>query len=413
MNPAPSDTARRPWVLLFIAVCLVAINLRTTITGVGPLLAEIAADQGVSPAALGALASVPLLAWGLFSPLAHGISARIGTNRAVSWSLVVLMLGTIWRSLPGGSLSLWLGTGLIGLGLAIANVLMPAVVKRDFGTRIPLVMGAYTALLSGSGAIAAGLVVPISELDPGNGELGWRIALLITGVGAVPALAVWIWATRGRRSESAPDRVPTAGMVPAPESGSAGRRIWGDPTAWFVSIYMGSMSAVFYMQMTWLAPFSVSLGRSAVIAGVDVMIFQVVGIAASLLLPAISAPGLRRILPAVIPIVSLFATVGFLALPALLPVSLVISGLASGASLTTSLTLTAVRARTQQHATALSGMAQSVGYLIAAAGPIAFGWLHGATGGWILPFAFVWLMATIQLVCGVMLRRERFVLEYR
>ena len=92
---------RHPWVLLFVAVCLVAANLRMTITGVGPLLDQIAEDQRVSPAALGALASVPLLAWGLFSPLAQGISARVGLSRAISWALLVLALGTVWRSLPG------------------------------------------------------------------------------------------------------------------------------------------------------------------------------------------------------------------------------------------------------------------------------------------------------------------------
>ena len=124
---APAE--RRPWALLFVAVCLVAVNLRMTITGVGPLLEQIAAEQRVSPATLGALASVPLLAWGLFSPLAQGLSARLGLSRAVSGSLVVLALGTVWRSLPGPSANLWLGTALIGFGLAIGNVLMPAVIK--------------------------------------------------------------------------------------------------------------------------------------------------------------------------------------------------------------------------------------------------------------------------------------------
>jgi CP family cyanate transporter-like MFS transporter len=101
-------------VLLFVAVCLVAINMRMTITGVGPLLEDIAADQGVSPASLGLLASIPLLAWAVVSPLAQGLAARIGLNPAVGWSLVVLTIGTVWRSLPGSLSNLWLGTALVG-----------------------------------------------------------------------------------------------------------------------------------------------------------------------------------------------------------------------------------------------------------------------------------------------------------
>ena len=144
--------SRHAGILLFVAVCLVAANLRMTITAVGPLLDEIAADRGVSPAALGLLGSLPLITWGLVSPLAHGLSARLGMTRAVSWALVALAAGTAWRSLPGTEANLWLGTALIGVGLGFANALLPAVIKRDFPARVPLLMGVYTALLGGTGA---------------------------------------------------------------------------------------------------------------------------------------------------------------------------------------------------------------------------------------------------------------------
>lgn len=414
---APAE--RRPWALLFVAVCLVAVNLRMTITGVGPLLEQIAAEQRVSPATLGALASVPLLAWGLFSPLAQGISARLGLSRAVSGSLVVLALGTVWRSLPGPSANLWLGTALIGFGLAIGNVLMPAVIKRDFGGRVPLVMGAYTALLGGVGAVAAGIVVPISQLPWGaSGEsLGWRVALLATGLLLPPALVVWVWANRGRsarggdaEADQARAGSPDPGRTP-PDDARAGRRIWGDPLAWQVSIYMGAQSASFYMLSTWLAPYAIALGRSPVLAGVDVMTYQLIGIAGSMLLPLIARGRLRRWAPALVAVCSLVAAIGFVAAPALLPLWLVVGGLAAGSSLTLALTLTAVRARSQQSAAALSGMAQSVGYLVAAGGPIAFGWLHGLSGGWVAPFALVWLAVAVQLGTGLAVGRPRFVLS--
>ncbi|MFT4231994.1 MAG: MFS transporter [Leucobacter sp.] len=427
----PSPETRRPWALMLAAVCLVAVNMRMTITGVGPLLEEIAADQGVSPAALGGLASVPLLAWGLVSPLAHWLSMRLGSERAVTWSLVALGLGTVWRSLPGGPAHLWLGTALIGAALAIGNVLLPAVIRRDFGSRIPLVMGIYTALLGGMGAISSGIVVPISHAGaPGAGP-GWRIALLCTGILIPLAVVVWAVAMRGSRtdrtapgtpagtgpSDTNPVDTATAPTAPPPDRShgrSAGRRIWRDPVAWTVAFYMGLQSTIFYMTATWLAPIETSQGRSPVEAGVDVMIFQLISIAGSLLLPLLYRGRMRRRLAAVIPVF----TGGSFACLVLLPHTgtllwLAIGGLGSGASLSLSLMFMAIRARRQEAASALSGMSQSVGYLIAATGPAAFGLMHGLSGGWIGPLALLLAVAAGQLVFGIAVGRDRYALEAR
>ena len=151
-DPAEVPASR---VMLLIAVLLIALNLRPTITGIGPLLAQISEDLGTTEAALGALAAVPLIAFAVVSPLAHGISARFGMSRTVLWSLVLLGIGTVWRSLPGFAANLWLGTALIGASIAIVNVLMPAVIKRDFADRVPSVTAAFTACLAGMGAVAS------------------------------------------------------------------------------------------------------------------------------------------------------------------------------------------------------------------------------------------------------------------
>ncbi|MFC7766306.1 MFS transporter [Leucobacter soli] len=213
----------------------------------------------------------------------------------------------------------------------------------------------------------------------------------------------------GRRRGLAACATPVAARV--------GRRIWADPLAWIVSIYMGSQSASYYILATWIAPYSASLDRSAVLAGIDTMIFQLLGVAGSMLLPFVIRGRAQPWGPALVAGVSLIASIGYLALPALLPAWLVLGGLSAGASLTIALMLTATRARTAQHAAALSGMAQSVGYLIAAAGPIVFGWLLGLGGGssgaWIAPFALVWLVTAVQIVFGLAVRKPRFVLEPR
>lgn len=425
----------KPWGLLFVAVCLVAMNMRMTITGVGPLLEDIAADQGVSPAALGGLASVPLIAWGIVSPLAHALSVRIGLSRTVTWSLLALAAGTIWRSIPGSSLNLWLGTALIGAALAIGNVLLPAVIRRDFSARVPLVMGIYTALLGGLGAVSAGLVVPVSHLEVGGDELGWRVALLTTGACIPFAIVAWVAATRQPRLP-APVPAPAPGAIdeshvsdpaattattansaaatlPANQSAipNAGRRIWRDPIAWAVALYMGFQAMLFYMIATWLAPVQVSSGISPVAAGIDVMLYQLISILGSLALPLLYRGRLRPWIAAIIPIAIGGAFAGLMLLPGPDLPWIIIGGLGSGASLSISLLFMAIRAREHETASALSGMAQSVGYLIAATGPAAFGLLHEASGGWMVPLAFLLAIAAAQLVVGLWLGRGRMVFE--
>ncbi|TDP93468.1 CP family cyanate transporter-like MFS transporter [Leucobacter luti] len=426
----------RPWVLLFVAVCLVAVNMRMTITGVGPLLEQIAADQGVSAAALGWLASVPLIAWAVVSPLAHSLSVRLGLSRTITWSLVALLIGTVWRSLPGGPLHLWLGTALIGAALAIGNVLLPAVIRRDFETRVPLVMGLYTALLGGLGAVSAGYVVPVAALDIGGGALGWRFALLTTGALIPVAIVVWVTATRSRRTV-APSTTGSAhtsaagsthtgatgnthtsaagngGAGAAAGSGGVGGRVWLDPIAWWVACYMGLQAALFYIIATWLAPVSTSAGRSPVEAGIDVMLYQIVAIAGSLLLPFVYRGRGKRWVPAVIPVIIAGAFACVVLLPSDPTLWIMLGGLGSGMSLSISLLFMVEKASDYWTAGALSGMAQSVGYLIAAAGPITFGALHEASGGWIVPLALLLAIGAAQVVAGIVLGGTRRVGEAR
>lgn len=428
--PTPHPTERL-WGPLLLAICLVAINLRMTITGLGPLIEQIAADQGVTPAALGGLAAVPLLAWAAVSPLAHGLSMRFGISRVVTWSLVALAVGTVWRSLPGSPVHLWLGTAFIGAALAIGNVLIPAVIRRDFPSRIPFVMGLYTGILGTFGAVSAGLVVPVSQLVLAGEPLGWRGALLATGVVVPCALVAWLVANRWRggsphtgritigasASESLPSPAPgtpdTPTTAPRNRVPGIGNRVWGDPVAWSIAGFMGMQSMMFYTSATWLAPIRTDAGSTEIAAGLDVMFMQVVGIAGSLALPLLYRGRMRRWMPAILPAVWGVAFVGIVLADGPALHWILLSGFCSGALLSMSLLFMAVRAREQETASALSGMAQSVGYLIAAAGPIAFGWLHSLSGEWTVPLWFAVGAVLVQVLLGLQLGRGRMVFERR
>lgn len=398
--------------LVVVAFCLVAANMRGSITAVGPVLDDIGADTGMSTAVLGAITSVPLLTWALVSPFAHGVSRRFGLSAAVLGALGLLAAGSLVRSAPGPVAFIWIGTVLIGIALALGNVLMPAAVKRDFPHAVPLMMGVYSALLGGFGALASGIAVPLAHLPVDGGEAGWRFALLVTGAALlIPAIPAWGWAARRHRQRADATGPGAAASVPDARRRGA---IWRDRVAWLVAGYMGVQATTFYVLVTWLATVSTSLGRSPAEAGVDVMTYQLASLIGSLGLPVVlRGRTAARLAPALLPAIGLVGIGGLLLAPGLLVVWVCVLGVFSGASLGMALTLMAQRARTTDDATALSGMAQAVGYLITAVGPLAFGALHAWEGGWTLPLLLVAAYMLAQAVIGVPAGRDRFVLEPR
>lgn len=390
-------------IVAIVALCLVAVLMRPAISAVGPLIDRMAGDTGIPLAVLGALATIVLITWAVVSPFAHGFGRRLGLGGAVLAALVLLAVGTAIRSLPGSTLWLWLGTGLIGVALAVGNVLMPAIIKRDFPLRVPLMMGVYSALLGGAGAVASGLAVPIADLTGDDTGAGWRLSLLVTGGAVVPlTLVVWFWASR--REITAHRSTPAAAPIRL--------GIWRDPVAWQVAVYMGVQSTVFYVLVTWLSPMSLATGRSDTLAGVDVMVFQVFSLVGSLLIALVMHGRGSRITPAAVPLLGLVGVAGLMIWPGAIGFWVVPLGLFGGLSLGVSLTLMAQRARDHSASSALSGMSQSVGYAIAAIGPVLFGAIHAVTGSWTLALTILIVTMLVQGTIGLFAARERYVLEH-
>ena len=393
---------RRRIVLAIIALCLVASLMRPAITAVGPLIDRITQDTGIPLALLGSLSTIVLITWAIVSPFAHGIGRRFGLGGAILAAMGLLTVGVVVRSLPGSSAWLWIGTALIGVALAIGNVLLPAVVKRDFPLRVPLMMGIYSALFGGAGAVASGLAVPIADASGSDVGAGWRVSLLITGAVVAP-LALIMWGVVSRREMRA---MRSATTVPATRLG-----IWRDPVAWQVAGYMGVQSTAFYVLVTWLATMSLDTGRGAVLAGIDVMVYQLFSLIGSLAIAFVMRGRAARITPAVLPVLGLTGIAGLMIWPDAIGFWVVPLGVFSGLSLGVSLTLMAQRARDHNASSALSGMSQSVGYAIAAVGPALFGGLHAVTGGWTLPLIILLVSMALQAVFGMYAGRDRYVLD--
>ena len=166
LTNASSATGRRARLGFgFLGVVLIAVNLRVGFVTVGPLLEEISRDLGISAGQAGLLTGLPLAMFALFSPVAPAVAARTGLDRALWLSLLLLAAGIAGRSAPVEG-AVWVGTAVIGIGIAFLNVLLPSLVKREFPLRVSQVTGVYTSIQGAVAAAGSALVVPIAH--PGS-----------------------------------------------------------------------------------------------------------------------------------------------------------------------------------------------------------------------------------------------------
>jgi MFS transporter, CP family, cyanate transporter len=378
--------------LAMVTVLLVAANLRAAITSVGPVLDLIGVGAGLSSTALGVLGAVPLLTFAAVSPAVHLLSRRVGVERAVLVALITLMIGTIVRSLPGPNVSLWLGTVLLGASIAVGNVLLPVIVKTGFPNRVAVLTGVYTSVMSGVAALASGVSVALAGLG------GWRLALGIWAALGVPAVLLWAPRLRAAATDTAP-----------PPGAGAGASMWTAPVAWYVALFMALQSTSFYLLITWLPSIEAGHGVSASTAGWHLFGFQLVGIVAGLATgPVIRRRRDQRAIGVVLSALMVIAMTGLLLAPGAVLLWVTFAGISAGGAIVLALTLIGLRTRTAGDTGRLSGMAQGVGYLVAAGGPVGVGALHDRTGGWTWPLLAEISVAVVQLFVALLVGRDRF-----
>jgi MFS transporter, CP family, cyanate transporter len=327
---------------------------------------------GLSNAGAGVLTTLPLVCFGVMATVAPVLARRYGDQAILLACLVTVIIGTAVRAVPDIPL-LFGGTLMLGMAIAIANVLLPSVIKRDYA-RPGMMLGLYTMVLTGSAALAAGLTVPLMHAFG-----SWEWALAIWALPIAAAILVWLPTVR------------QAGTASNVDADTPSVRLWNEPTAWFVTGFMGMQSLLFYVLISWLPDILRDSGLSAGRAGLMLSVALLFGLPASLLGP-IAAARLdnQRSIVIFAAIAWVGGLVGLLvsaAEPTI--VWMIMLGIGQGTAFGLSLTLIVVRAPDGPHAAALSGMAQSVGYLLAAVGPLAVGLVHGFTHGWT---AAIWIL---------------------
>ena len=378
-------------VLLIAGILMIATTLRVTFTGAAPLLDAIRADYGLSTAATGMLTTLPLLAFALISPLAAGVARRIGMERSLFVAMLLICAGIAVRSLPSPAM-LFTGTAIIGCGIALGNVLLPGILKRDFSGQVAKLTGAYSLTMGAAAALGSAVVVPIAMMGA-----GWHGALL--ALMAFPLLALLLWLPQLKRQQA-------ANLTTSPLTQSRG--IWRSALAWQLTLFLGINSLIYYVVIGWLPAILISYGYSEAGAGSLHGLLQLATASPGILVPLI----LHRLrdhrgIAVVIALLCAVSSAGFVLWPEQAVLWTLMFGFGSGGTMILGLTFIGLRASSAHQAAALSGMAQSVGYLLAACGPPLMGKIHDVNGSWHIPLMACAVLSVLMAVSGAFAGRAR------
>ncbi|AZK45941.1 CynX/NimT family MFS transporter [Paenibacillus lentus] len=394
-NNRPAKQRLGASALLIIAILLTAATLRSPLTGVGSLIGEIQSTTGLSHTAAGMLTTLPLIAFAIFALAAPKLAWRFGMERTLLYCMVVMTAGILVRSLPNIP-ALFFGTALIGSAIAVCNVLVPGLIKRDLPHRIGLMTSLYTSSMNGWAAIASGISIPLSH------SAGWRGALVYWAI--LSAVAALIWIPQLRRNSN---NYKSQGARSYRKTGV----VWRSSIAWQVTIFMGFQSIMFYVGISWLPEILQEQGLNPAKAGWMLSLMQVASMAGSFLMPLIasrtqSQKGLAAVSSALFLIGFGGIWIGSSALTSLFIIAI---GLGCGTTFSLVILFFALRSRTADQAAELSGMAQSFGYLLAAVGPTLFGFIHDQSGNWSVPLATITGLSLLTIVFGYAAGRKGYV----
>lgn len=380
-------TQRPEWLVLGI-ICIAA-NLRAPITGLPPLISIIQNDLGLSSTIAGLLTSTPLMMFALVSLFGAHIGRQFGLERSLFYAIWLMLIGILLRSIPG-VWPLFLGNNIVAIGIAIGNVLLPSLVKREFPHRIAFLTALYALTMSLVAALVSAIAVPISRIH----GLSWRYSLLSVSLIVVITLIVW-WPQWRRSEKIKPDMIQTKVSL------------WHEPLAWQVSLFLGLNSVSFYILVSWLPAILQESGFSAEHAGnVHGLLQLAIAISGLVVVPLIARFKDQRPVVVIMVIPIFIGWLGLLFYPAAALWWSVSLGVGGGAIFVLSLSFVGMRVASSQQAASLSGMAQFIGYLLAAGGPIIAGKLHDISGTWTSTLVMCFLLAGALLVTGLLAGRN-------
>ncbi len=389
-----------PWVIL-LGIIFITVNLRAPLTSVGPLVELIRNDLHISNTLAGMITTLPLLAFAFFSPFVPKLGQRFGVERILFISIIFLTLGIILRSFSGIA-NLYIGTAVLGLAIAVCNVLLPGLIKREYSERIGLMTGVYAICMNLFGAIASGISVPVAV---GLG-FEWQGALGIWGI--LSFLAILFWIPQLKRGSIKKTTIHH-------QARNQGVNLWRSPLAWQVTLFMGLQSTLFYVLVAWLPEILKSKGIGFDQSGLFVSIMQLTVLPVTFIAPILAGRMLNQRLLVTIASLCFFAgNVGLLyGSLHFIVLWIILLGVGTGFTFGLAMIFFSLRTDTPGQAAELSGMAQSVGYLLAAMGPMLFGYLHDLTDSWQIPLQILVGVSLLLFIVGLGAGRNKKVGSFK
>ncbi|MBB4699601.1 CynX/NimT family MFS transporter [Sphaerisporangium siamense] len=389
-SPPGHARGRRRALGMLAGVVLVALNLRVAVTSLGAVLDQARADLAMSAVAASTAAALPVVCFGGVALAVPWLIRRVGAMAGLGVTVGLLLAGLLIR-VAGGEITLLTGTFVACAGIAGANVLIPVIVKMEFPARVGEVTGAYSAAMSAGAAIGAAATVPAGDVLG-----GWRGGLAVWSVLAAAALAVWLPLTR-RGAAPAEPRARTSALTRS-------------PVAWTVTLLFATQSLLAFVVMAWLPTIYLDIGYTPGEAGTLLAVALVVGVPVYFAVPILAARMRRQGAFGVgMTAVHVAGLLGLLLRPESVPWLWALFIGVGGGVFPLTLALFSMRTRTAEDTAALSAMAQSVGYLLAAFGPFTVGLLREATGSWSVPVALLVAICVVQAALCLGAGRPRFV----
>jgi MFS transporter, CP family, cyanate transporter len=366
---------------LLLFIFLVALSLRGPVTGLPPLLDRISTDLSLSSSQSGLLTSLPLLAFAFFAPVASWLTRHFTIERILASGVGLIALGMVIRTF--GSISgLYLGAVFIGAGIAIGNVLLPSLLKREFPNYVVQLTAIYVLMMSIGGFLMSSLAVPLSlYAEQPTFQLpmsGWSFALACQSLLILLPLVVWF------SCKITQHQAPQNGNVEVATS------VWRSVTAWQVAGFLAVNSLINYIVVAWVPAILMSKGYTDTTAGLYQGYLQLAGAIPSLILaPFINRLGSHRRLCLFATGLTSLSVAGLLFIPSWSGLWSVSFGFGVSMGFILGLSFVSLRTHSPKQAAALSGMAQLIGYTLAAIGPVLIGALYDIQQSWTAPLYII------------------------
>ena len=394
-------TKNKSTLLLIIGILLIAANLRGPITIVAPLINLIQDSLGLSSTEVGLLTTLPLLAFALISPFSSVLAKKYSFETTLLVALLTITFGIGIRSLGATAINLYIGTCILGCGIAIGNVTLPSLLKRDFPEKTTTITALYVLTMGVGAGVSSWIAIPVSNLNI-NDLSGWPLSM--ASIIILPLVSILVWLPQMRHR-----RLPTNTSTDLSELSelSANRNVWQSALGWQVTLFLGLNAYVTYTIVSWLPEILIDSGytqaHASFIHGVLQLSTAVPGL---ILLPFIGKLKNQSSISFLVSIVAMVSVCGLLFFPSLSILWAILFGCGAGSGLILALSFIGLRTQNSHQASVLSGMSQGIGYLLAATGPALIGALYEQSNSWSSPLIVCIVSCALCAILGFFAGRD-------